>query len=137
MEFKVHNKQTQKEAINYIASLIPENIYRIKVTKKKNKRSLDQNALYWLWLTCIEQETGNEKEDLHDFFRLKYLGGEWREVFGSKCFKIVSTTTLDTNIFRQYLDKVQIFANTELGITLPNPEDLKFEHFKDHYSKFL
>jgi hypothetical protein len=137
MEFRVYNKKTQQEVVNYIASLTPEKIYRVKVTKKKNKRSLDQNALYWMWLTCIEQETGNEKEDLHDFFRIKYLGGEWREVFGEKCFKIVSTTKLNTDIFRQYLNKVQIFANTELGITLPNPEDRQFEHFKEYYGKFL
>ena len=35
------------------------------------------------------------------------------------------------------MSKIQVFANTELAIELPNPEDLKFEEFKDYYEKFL
>ena len=35
------------------------------------------------------------------------------------------------------MNKIQLFANTELSIELPNPEDLKFAEFKDYYEKYL
>jgi len=134
---KVYNYKTRQEAIDLVSNLDLEKKYTVKVTCKRDKRSIDQNALYWLWLTCIEQESGNDKNDLHDHFRTEYIGGEWREVFGSKCFKLKSTTDLDTALFTQYLDKIQIFASTELGVKLPDPKDLEFERFKDYYSKYL
>ena len=31
------------------------------------------------------------------------------------------------------MSKIQLFANTELSIELPNPDDLKFAEFKDYY----
>lgn len=137
MIINIYNEQTQKEAVNYIASLEPDKFYKVKITQKRAKRSINQNSLYWMWLTCIEQETGNEKEFLHNHFRNKYLGSETVEIFGQKQNELYSTTRLSTLLFKQYLDKIQYFASSELGIILPNPEDLQFEHFKDYYSKFL
>ena len=137
MLINIHNYKTRQEAIDYISSLDLKKVHQVKITCKRGKRSIDQNALYWMWLTCIEQETGNSKDDLHDYFRTIYLGVELRNVLGNDYSRLKSTTILDTYQFKQYLDKIQIFANSELGITLPNPEDLEFERFKDYYSKFI
>lgn len=137
MIFKIYNYKTRQEVIDYISELPLNKIHHIKITQKREKRSIDQNSLMWLWLSAVEQETGNNKEDLHDYFRAQYLGGEWREIFNDKYFKLKSTTQLNTLQFTNYLNKIQVFANTELSIQLPNPEDLKFEQFKSYYSKFL
>jgi hypothetical protein len=40
---------------------------------------------------------------------------------------------MDTAQFTAYLEKVQTFASVELGIVLPNPEDLAFESFEEFY----
>lgn len=90
-----------------------------------------------MWLTCIEQETGNDKVYLHKLFRTWWLGTEMITVLGNDISDLKSTTKLDTNQFKQYLDKIQIFASTELGITLPDPKDRDFDRFKDYYSKFI
>jgi len=131
----INNEQSRKEIIEEINSLDLDNVYSIKITQKRGKRSIDQNALYWMWLTCIEQETGNERNDLHEYFKRYILGAKEELIFGKKVVK--STTILNTAEFTQYLEKIQQFANVELSITLPNPEDLKFEQFKDYYSKFI
>lgn len=133
----VYNYKTHQEAIKAVQEIDFKTFHQVKITKKRGKRSIDQNALYWMWLTCIEQETGNDKDYLHDHFRTLYIGTELVNVLGSDISRLKSTTTLDTSQFKQYLDKIQIFASTELGIKLPNPEDLEFERFKDYYSKFL
>lgn len=137
MIFKLINEIEREKAINYIAFLDISKIYHIKITQKREKRSIDQNALYWLWLTCIEQETGHDKNELHDIFRAKFLDYERIGILDFSYDRLKSTTSLNTLQFKQYLDKIQIFANSELYIELPNPEDLKFEQFKDYYSKYL
>jgi hypothetical protein len=134
---KVHNYKSREEAINIVSNLDLSKVHDVKVTCKRGKRSIDQNRLMWMWLTCIEQETGQDKDEVHDFFKNKYLGNVKCLMFGETFDKRITTTRLDTAQFKQYLDKIQIFASTELGIRLPDPSDLEFERFKDYYSKFI
>jgi len=131
----IFNKNKRQEAIELIDFYFAKD-KKIKIEVVKEKRSLDQNALYWLWLTYISQETGNEKDDLHDFFAKKFLPMDEVKVFGKIIYKKSSTTKLDTALFKQYLDKIQIFASGE-GFELPNPDDKHFEEFKEHYEKYL
>lgn len=91
-------------------------------------RSTQQNKLYWLWLTAIAAETGNDQHDLHEYFGTKYLPR--REVLRE--LVRVSTTTLDTKQFTTYLDHIQAEAG-DLGIELVNPEDQRFEAFREYY----
>ena len=35
------------------------------------------------------------------------------------------------------MSKIQVFANTELAIELPNPEDLKFAKFYEYYKNYI
>ena len=137
MTINVHNYKSRLEAIELVSNLDLTKVHHVKITCKRGKRSISANNLYWMWLTCLEDETGQDKEDLHDFFKQKYLGTESRLCFGIVYNRTVTTTILDDKQFSQYLKKIQIFASTELGITLPNPDDIRFEQFKDHYSKFI
>ena len=109
---------------------------KVKIDAVRPIRSLSQNALYWLWLTAISQKTGNEKDDLHEFFAKKFLPMQEAKVFGKIIYKKTSTRELDTAIFKQYLDKIQIFASGE-GIELLNPGDKHFDEFKEYYEKYL
>jgi hypothetical protein len=127
-------------ALSWLSSLkeLDWNIgYEIKVAKIENKRTLASNRLYWLYLTCISQETGNDKNDLHEFFKHKYC--YWNEInmFNESLITIKSTTTLTTKQFTEYIEKIIIFACTELGITLPNPDDIKFIQFEEYYLQYL
>jgi hypothetical protein len=137
MVINVYNEATKRKAIVEVAFLDSSEFHQVKITKKRAKRSINQNSLYWMWLTCIEQETGNDKDDLHLFFKNKFIGQKYVYLGDHESLVTISTTKLNTAKFKQYLDKVQMFANAELNISLPNPEDLQFEQFKDYYSKFL
>lgn len=107
--------------------------FTVKIEREKKRRSMRQNDLYWMWLNCIQHETGNGKDFLHDYFREKHLPVKEVEVFGSLMKLLTSTTSLSTVQFKDYLDYIQQFASAELGITLPNPDDLYFEQFKEYY----
>jgi hypothetical protein len=132
----IYNSNQKETAIKFLSAILDKG-KRIRIEQVIEKRSIDQNSLYWLWLTCIQQHTGNDKVYLHDYFRGKYLSGITIKIFGIEQFKLKSTTELNTYEFKQYLDKIQEFSNTELGIDLPNPEDLRFSEFQEHYKNFI
>lgn len=107
--------------------------YKVEVKRDYPNRTIPQNSTYWLWLTCIEAETGTEKEDLHQIFAKKYLTKLVE--FQRQVEEITeSTTKLDTKQMANYMNKVQRFAGTELSIELPNPEDKKWDEFENYYS---
>lgn len=100
--------------------------------KPKRGRTRDQNALLWMWFTCIADETGSSKDDVHDHYCLKFL--RKRISFNGRDEETVrGTSGLTVEEMRQFLDMVQADAASELGIILPDPEDLKFQAFEDYY----
>ena len=134
---RIHNEYTRQKAIEQLQELDLKKVYICTLKKETNKRTIDQNSLYWLWLTCISQETGQDKNDLHLLFKQMFLPRK-EVIIGLQVYRIeTSTKDLNTFEFKQYLDKIQIFTASELGITLPDPEDLKFEAFKQYYSQFI
>lgn len=123
--------------------IIPESqltaiIEEIKGIFIKKTRSLSQNSLYWVWLTCIESETGNDKDNLHWFFKHKFLGYADLQINTKKTIEFIkvikSTTDLNTNQFNEYLTKIHSFCATELNITLLYPEDKNFLDFYNTYA---
>lgn len=137
MDFRVLCQKDKDKAIAYITDLPEGKRYHVKVTLKREKRTVDQNSLYWLWIACIRDETGNEKDFLHDHFRGKYIGYDEQVVFGEVIRKPKSTTRLDTKQFTLYLESIRVFAASELGIVLPDPEDKYWQDFYDKYKLFL
>ena len=80
-------------------------------------RNNEQNAKYWVWLSILESETGNSKEALHKYFKYEFLTLD-DEILDKK-FKVLKSTTKLTKIeFMEYLNKIQLFCNEFLNITL-------------------
>ena len=136
MKRKLLTELDREMVIAQIKRIELKDQYTVEWTKRTIRRTISQNSLYWLWLTCIAFETGNDKDDLHDYFKKKYLEPENSKLFG-ETFLRWSTRDLTTNMFKYYLDKIHEFALTELSITLPNPEDLRWEEFYDYYKDKL
>jgi hypothetical protein len=106
--------------------------YTVEITEKKSRRTISQNSLYWLWLTCIEHETGTDRDDLHEYFKRKYLTPDRVQIFG-QYYDRFSTKDLNTTQFKYLLDHIQVFAQAELAITLPDPDDQRFDDFYKYY----
>jgi hypothetical protein len=101
-------------------------IYRIQ-------RSIKQNKLYWLYLRCIHDETGHDEEDLHRYFKKKYLGWETKEIFGEDLNVISSSTNLNTKEFSIYLEQIRMQMLNDQSIDLPQPGDPNWEPFYVQY----
>ncbi len=123
-----------KEAVKSVIDKLPEGVrYDVSIKRHRERRTIDQNRLYFLWLACISNETGQSKDDLHDYFKQLYLGFKQRAVLNGKIYVNPSTSALDTKQFTDYLNRVQEFANMELEILLPSPEDMEFSQFYERY----
>lgn len=116
----------------YVFSLLANGKYTITIKRTNEKRSIPQNDLMWMWLTCIERETGTPKEDVYMYYCKKFLMKTIQ--IGDKLEHIYNTSSkLNMEQMTEFLNKIQVDAATELGITLPKPEDRFFEQF---YSQF-
>lgn len=131
---KRDGKVTWDKPIDLLLSLLPNGKFTLTIKKQTKDRSINQNALMWMWFTCIADTTGNTKEEVHDAYCYMFLS---RPVtMGNRRGNIpMGTSKLNTEEMKEFLDKVQADAASELGITLPNPEDQYFEAFAEEYRK--
>lgn len=138
MNFTIRTERDRQAVVDYISKLdVTKREYEAKIVKRTEKRTLAQNRLYHLWLNCISAETGNEVDILAEYFKQKFLGVRERVIHGENVRVALSTTELNTEEFKRYLDRIQEWANVEQGIILPNPEDLYFAQFVEKYQNYL
>ena len=106
--------------------------YTITITRRREPRSVDQNALMWLWFTCIETETGTPRQDVHDYYCKTFLTKriDWN---GHGEIVVEGTSKLSKERMKWFLDAVQADALTEFGIRLPLPEDKYYQEFCERY----
>ena len=112
--------------------------FTLQIVGKIRCRTLAQNRLMWMWFTCIEVETGQPREDIHDYYTLKFLPKDITDFTTGAMVSVGGhTSTLTTETFTDFLNKVQADAATELGITLPQPGDLSWEEFEEMYRPYM
>lgn len=137
MDFRIISKK-DKEAVKAYVDKLPEGRrFDVFVKIHREKRTVDQNRLLFLWIGCISRETGYFKDEVHEIFKKKFLGVETFEMWGEKVERVKSTTSLNTKQFSDYLERIQQFASTEMGIILPDPKDQYFEQFYQQYKDFI
>lgn len=116
----------------YLFSTLANGTYTITVKKVQEKRSIAQNDLMWMWLKCIENETGTSKDEVYMYYCKKFLMRTM--AIGQKQERIYMTSSkLTSEQMTEFLNKIQADAASELGITLPRPQDKYFEAFYADY----
>lgn len=106
--------------------------YLVTVERHREPRTLAQNALMWMWFSCIEHETGTAKEDVYNYYCRKFLS---RVVVmnGQEVTVNGTSSMLNTAQMSEFMTKIQADAATELGIMLPLPADRYYQEFINEY----
>lgn len=113
---------SKKSFSQYIEKLKDKKVL-ITIEEEKTPRSLSQNAYYWVILRIISQDTGMNEDEIHSAMKMKFLRRNYvRE--DKKLETVRSTTSLSTQEFSEYIDRVKEFALDFFQIIIPNPEDL-------------
>lgn len=92
----------------------------VEVKEFKAKRSLEQNKFYWRLLNEISEKAwvGGRQfstNSWHELFKRTFIGMEELPRGGTVG---ISTTTLSVAEFSDYLNQVEAYAATDLGITI-------------------
>jgi len=87
------------------------------ISSKRVRRTMQQNRYYWgVYLPLIAKETGNhDLEQLHTYFKGKFLTTGIVEVFGQKVRMTKSTAELNKNDFSEYIMNIE----ADTGIEAP------------------
>jgi hypothetical protein len=135
MRWTLHNVTEIGALYEYMQRLpLDKCAYDVEIKKKTKRRTIPQNRLYWLYLTAIATETGNDRDDLHSYFAGKYLSARSVNLGGSQTQVRGTTTDLDTKAFTEYIDRIMRDAG-DMGIVLISPANPLFEQFYATYDK--
>jgi hypothetical protein len=86
----------------------------------------------WMWLECIARETGSQRDEVYMYYCKKFLMKT--VTIGQKMERIYMTSSkLNSEQMTTFLNQIQADAASELGITLPQPQDRWFEAFYAEY----
>jgi hypothetical protein len=130
---KQDGRLTFDQELPYVFSLLANGTYNIIIKRASEKRSIPQNDLLWMWLACIERETGTPKDDVYMYYCKKFLMKTIR--VGNRDERIYTTSSkLTKEQMTMFLSEIRMDALTELGITLPQPEDRFFEQFYQQFN---
>lgn len=90
---------------------------QLEILPKRSKRSDNQNRYYWMYLGLISSETGHTEDELHAFFKGKFLTKRITEILGEKTRITKSTTELSRGEFCDYLVEISQLTQIELPDT--------------------
>lgn len=123
---------TMDKSFDLLCSLLRNGEYTVKIVRKTQPRTISQNSLMWMWYKCMEEATGQRKEDIHDYYKAKFLVRQVQ--IGNRIVNVVgSTAELNTIQMTNYLENIKADAAVEFGVMLPLPEDLHYADFVSHY----
>ena len=92
---------------------------QLSVTRKREKRSSNQNKYYWgVVLPLIAEITGYTIDESHDAMKMQFLVKRTAKVPTTK-----STTDLSTAEMEEYLESIRRFAAVELSCYVPLPNE--------------
>lgn len=117
--------------LDYLFSTLRNGVYTLTIKRASEKRTIAQNDLMWMWFACIENETGTAKEDVYNHYCKMLLSKP--DPMGEGFINDTSSR-LNTKQMTDFMKKIQADAASELGITLPVPEDRYFEDFYLQYN---
>lgn len=109
--------------------------YRLIIKPWKDKRSLSQNALLWMWNGDVASSVNRHadskltEEDLHEFMKDMFCPAKPVTVLGETKM-VKSTKLLDTEEMTFYLRRIEVWC-AERGIKLRIPANSEY-HSKGH-----
>lgn len=105
--------------------------WEVRIVRAQKRRTDEQsNALWGVAYKALREQSGNDAEDLHEYFCGEYFGWVEKDVMGKRRLAPLRTTTTDHRGERQVIGTVEFadFYNfiqqraAEAGYIVPDPD---------------
>jgi hypothetical protein len=97
--------------------------FMIEVGSVREQRSVSQNSRLWALHQLASKETGHTPDELHELMLCKFFGTKDVEFAGIKrTVPLKRSSARDKQEFREFLDNVETFYASELGVWLGKDE---------------
>ena len=127
MKIILLTQQHKDRACAALQGLPLEPPMEVVIRPYKSRRSLDQNALHWKRLDIVRMHIADSTgqifsaEEIHDFFKAKFLPVRLVEI-GGEMVKVTRTTTkLTTKEMSEFMDAIDRYCIDRLHLYLPQP----------------
>lgn len=112
----------QRDRLNRFYAAREGKLVQITVSESGKPRSPNQNAYYHgVVVRMLADELGYDPEEMHGILKWKFLPRQFVAFGGEQMEVTKSTTKLTTGEFEEYLERIRVFAATELAIRIPLP----------------
>ena len=137
MVFNTRNAFDRERAITYFNKIIKSGEF-IEVSMKRKQRTLNQNALFHLWIQVIADHAGyTSLEDCKRDVKRALLG--MREVMnkitGETQMVDYQTSSMTPSELCSLMDKMKVWAQTDLGCYLPYFGNPGYEEMYQQYCR--
>ncbi len=137
MVFNTRNAFDRERAITYFNKIIKSGEF-IEVSMKRKQRTLNQNALFHLWIQVIADHAGyTSLEDCKRDVKRALLGmrEDMNKITGETQMVDYQTSSMTTSELSSLMDKMKVWAQTDLGCYLPYFGDPCYEEMYQQYCR--
>lgn len=93
-------------------------IWDIRIAEWEPRRSVEANRRLWALHKLAADATGHSIDEMHEFCKLKFLPRSIVKVKGEEMEVAGRSSKLSTKDFRDFMDAVEAFYISELGVLL-------------------
>jgi len=138
MEGNINTKQDIDYLINHLKNLKLENKdkerirYKYNISKIFKNRTMQQNKYLWLINNLLADHLGYSADEIHysvlAFLRVARVTGK----DGKERKIILSTSKKNTIEVNEYIEKIKVFASTELDFYIPDAETIPLSIYENY-----
>jgi hypothetical protein len=120
--FQIENIEQRERLLQFLAKRIPP--FQVEIGDIRHQRTIGQNSRLWLLHSLAAKVTGYGPDELHELMLAKFFGTKEVEVGGHYLtVPLKRSSTREKKEFREFLDNVETFYASELGVWLGQDED--------------
>lgn len=116
--FVLSSPVTVDRLASFLKAQVEQHPVSVRVERHRQRRSTTANARYWAIVQKVADFTGHDPDELHDAFKVRFLGTDEIQVGAETMTVPKPSRTLDTQGFRDFMERVEAWATTTLGVFL-------------------
>ena len=97
--------------------------FQVELGDVRHQRSVAQNSRLWALHALASRETGHSPSELHELMLIRHFGSKEIDVSGHRMVvPLKRSSARDKQEFRDFLESVESFYASELGVWLGQDE---------------